>query len=65
MSQQNDTERKIAIIKSDLMRYQNGALTTEEKRLVAALKRRLKQIVKSPWYSKALVNALILNPFWN
>jgi hypothetical protein len=44
MSQQNDTERKIAIIKSDLMRYQNGALTTEEKRLVAALKRRLKQL---------------------
>ncbi|TCW35333.1 hypothetical protein EDC32_10845 [Laceyella sacchari] len=43
MSQQT-LEQKIALIRDDLARYQNGELTKLEKRLVAALKRQLKQL---------------------
>jgi hypothetical protein len=41
---QTDVKQKIEVIKSDLARYQNGSLTKLEKRLVAALKRQLKQL---------------------
>jgi hypothetical protein len=41
---QTDVKQKIEVIKSDLARYQNGSLTTMEKRIVAALKRRLKEL---------------------
>jgi hypothetical protein len=41
---QQTVEQKIALLRSDLARYQNGELTTLEKRIVAALKRQLKQL---------------------
>jgi hypothetical protein len=41
---QQTVEQKIALLRSDLARYQNGSLTKLEKRLVAALKRQLKQL---------------------
>jgi hypothetical protein len=41
---QQTVEQKIALLRNDLARYQNGSLTKLEKRLVAALKRQLKQL---------------------
>jgi hypothetical protein len=41
---QQTLEQKIALIRDDLERYKNGALTKLEKRIVAALKRQLKKL---------------------
>jgi hypothetical protein len=41
---QQTLEQKIALIRDDLERYKNGALTSMEKKLVTALKRRLKEL---------------------